>query len=1318
VLNRSSSTRAYDDGCAGRVIVSSQSPVTPRTEPDVIARSAPKVIFLLVLAAAVAVPVFMRLSPVYATPGQVLVGDRNIEAQVDSNRAGIAEASSYVAAASGTVIRLYLFVDVGNTGTAAVVGLYSDSNGPAMLLAQGTINSPSPGQWNGVDVTAVNVTAGAKYWIAVLGPVGAGILQYRDVGGGSTTPVSASTTLTTLPATWSSAQSFQSGPISVFAGVPATSPPAISNVVVGTVSDSSAVVTWTTDEASSSQLDVGPTTAYGISSQLDPALVTIHTATIFDLMPATTYQVHAVSVDADGLRGTSANFTITTLPPSSPSVSTGEWSPIIKWPYVGVHQSLLPTGQIIGWDAWEASSPTHLWDPSTQSMANFSSGSGLFCDAQVSLADGRLLTIGGHDDGTFLSTGTMRANIFDPWAHTWTRVADMAFPRWYPGALVLPDGRVLAVSGEIVSGTFADTAEVYDPTTNAWTQLPVSTSQVHEEQYPYLFQLPSGKIFVLGPGSNSNGILDVNAKTWTSGVLGANPFAESAAVMYRPGKVLYAGGFSATAPLTSAAVVDMTQPSPAWLATGSMAHARAEYNLVVLADGTVLAVGGTNSTGTQTATTGTMPAEIWDPGTGTWTTVASLQEPRQYHSTALLLPDGRVLATGGGRFNAYQNFFTAQIYSPPYLFKGPRPTVNSAPSGAGYNAAMTIGTPDAASIASVSMVRIGANTHAQGFNQSFIPLSFTAGADTLTVTSPASANIAPPGHYMLFIGNSAGVPSVAKIIQLTNGPVSTPTPATPTPTGAATNTPTPTPSGPTSTPTNTAVPTATGTSTATPAGGTDVQFGITTSGGANDVSDSGFINGSNAAVTTPGTLKSLSVYVGATPTKAHVRLALYTDVGNQPGALLAETGEAVAAIGWNTLAVVGGPAVQAGTYWIVAQTDNAATVYRIATGLPSSTFEGWTAFAYGAFPATMPAGWTNVAGQLFDMYGTVTTAAPPTATSTSVPPTPTSTPVSATATSTPVPATFTSTPVPATATSTPVPATATSTPVPATFTSTPVPATATSTPVPATFTSTPVPATATSTPVPTATSTSTPTPSGGTDVQFGITTSAGANDSSDSGYINGSNAAVTTPGTLKSLSVYVGSTAANAHVRLALYADAGNRPGALVAQSGEAVATSGWNTLPVAAGPAVAAGMYWIVAQTDNAATVYRIATGLPAGTFEGWTVFAYGAFPASMAAGWTNVPGQAFDMYGTLTTGAPLTATSTPLPPTATNTPLPTTATSTPSSGTATATASATPVAATLFGNTSSAGVNDESDFGFINGSSAVLGQAGTLTSLSVYVG
>ncbi|HKO31913.1 MAG TPA: galactose oxidase early set domain-containing protein [Nitrospiraceae bacterium] len=109
---------------------------------------------------------------------------------------------------------------------------------------------------------------------------------------------------------------------------------------------------------------------------------------------------------------------------------------------------------------------------------------------------------------------------------------------------------------------------------------------------------------------------------------------------------------------------------------------------------------------------------------------------------------------------------SAEIYSPPYLFKGARPTINSAPGTIQYATHFIVTTPDALEIASVALVRLGAVTHAFDQNQRYVPLTFQQDANGLTVQAPGSANLAPPGYYMLWIVTSKGVPSVGSMLKM------------------------------------------------------------------------------------------------------------------------------------------------------------------------------------------------------------------------------------------------------------------------------------------------------------------------------------------------------------------------------------------------------------------------------------------------------------------------------------------------------------------------------------------------------------------------
>jgi hypothetical protein len=466
-------------------------------------------------------------------------------------------------------------------------------------------------------------------------------------------------------------------------------------------------------------------------------------------------------------------------PPPDPAV-VGQWGSVLSWPLVTVHASLLPTGNVLVFDGFaDAPNSQRVWNPTTNAFVAVPYGVNIFCAGHVNLPDGRVFIAGGHVSA---DVGLPATTIFDPATSTWTAAPDMTVARWYPTATQLPNGKVLVFSGDNIvqnrpgaTPPFSDASvnslpEVYDPVTNTWQDL--TGARLTSPLYPFMFVLSDGRILDAGPDTQSH-ILD--PATWTWSNLAVSSFDGMSAVMYQPNKIMKSGswadpdfnGSQAYTTIANTAVLDMNAPTPAWRNTTAMNFPRAYHNLTLLPDGTVLASGGLTTSDGIDLSKAVLPAEIWDPTTEKWTTVASEQIGRGYHATALLLPDGRVLMAGGGQLpgSAAINNTNAEIYSPPYLFKGARPTITSAPSLLQYNQGFTVSTPNAASIASVSLIRTPSVTHAFDENQRFIPLSFTAGSGQLTVSAPANANLAPPGYYMLFIVNSTGVPSVASFVR-------------------------------------------------------------------------------------------------------------------------------------------------------------------------------------------------------------------------------------------------------------------------------------------------------------------------------------------------------------------------------------------------------------------------------------------------------------------------------------------------------------------------------------------------------------------------
>ncbi|MGH7527164.1 MAG: galactose oxidase-like domain-containing protein, partial [Gemmatimonadales bacterium] len=225
-------------------------------------------------------------------------------------------------------------------------------------------------------------------------------------------------------------------------------------------------------------------------------------------------------------------------------------------------------------------------------------------------------------------------------------------------------------------------------------------------------------------------------------------------------------------PTATAEKIDLNQGSPAWTSAGSMSSRRRHLNSTILPDGQVLVTGGVSNGTFIDLSSGVRAAEIWNPATNDWTTLASSSIVRGYHAVSLLLPDGTVLhgASGDADIPGTSTPYPAQrnheIFRPPYLFKGARPTIASAPATVGYGASFTVQTPTAAQITEVRWIRLGSVTHAFDMNARANRLQFTATGGGLSVTAPLNGNLAPPGHYLLFILNRNGVPSTGKVVQI------------------------------------------------------------------------------------------------------------------------------------------------------------------------------------------------------------------------------------------------------------------------------------------------------------------------------------------------------------------------------------------------------------------------------------------------------------------------------------------------------------------------------------------------------------------------
>src|SRR5438105_3835536 len=476
---------------------------------------------------------------------------------------------------------------------------------------------------------------------------------------------------------------------------------------------------------------------------------------------------------------------------------TGQWSVLpYTMPINPIHVGLMRTGKILvvsgsSNDPTVTTNTAAVYDPNAGAINVQTVPWDLFCNGLSFMPDGRALVAGGNV-GYDPNRGIRTTTVFDPVTERFIQVQDMARGRWYPSVVGLADGRMLTFSGWLESGGTNNAVEIYT-NPNGWS--PEYTATFTPELYPWLHLLPDGRLFMSGANAASN-IFSPTTNSWQAGVATFNYPCNQPGTTPDPNNPCYPRerfyGSSVLLPLSAAdnwrvrimimggdnpatetaEIIDLSQPSPSWRYTSSMSGPRIQMDAVVLPTGKILALGG--SAVNLSPSTATLQADLFDPATETWTPAGTMNMPRLYHSVALLLPDGTVWSAGSNpNRGTWEN--RMEIYKPAYLFNasgGPatRPSITAAPSVIGYGGSFQVSTPNAANIASVALIRNGANTHAFDMDQRMISLAFTKGTGKLTVTAPPHANIAPPGYYMLFIVDANGVPSVAPFVQVSSNP--------------------------------------------------------------------------------------------------------------------------------------------------------------------------------------------------------------------------------------------------------------------------------------------------------------------------------------------------------------------------------------------------------------------------------------------------------------------------------------------------------------------------------------------------------------------
>ncbi|PBP26978.1 galactose oxidase precursor [Diplocarpon rosae] len=503
---------------------------------------------------------------------------------------------------------------------------------------------------------------------------------------------------------------------------------------------------------------------------------------------------------------TNQQFTVISLEvPANPAVK-GKWSDLIQLPVIPVAGFVVPQfpepSRILFFASWapdafgNADGLTQYADydfraglVSARTVANTEHD--MFCPGISSLDDGRIVISGGSD--------AAKVSIYDPATNNFTSGPEMQKARGYQSSVTTSEGKIFELGGSWSGATGGKHGELFDPVTNSWTELPDAKTD------PMMTVDAEGawrSVFQAGPSRAQNWYTTSGTGSSTpAGIRSGGDAMCGVNVMYEPGKILSAGGSQSYDQSPAVAIAHITTINEPYTPStiervADMAYPRGFANGVVLPDGTVLVTGGQRKSMTFTDTDGILYAELFHPSTKTWTTLAPAAVPRNYHSTALLLPDATVWSGGGGMcYVIYPgstsscdksvDHFDGQIFSPPYLFRpdntpADRPLIRSinTPSS------VTSSPPETPSVhfggtlvvttdvldfsASLVLVRMGTATHSINTDQRRVPLTdVSVEGGVYTATLPTDSGVLIVGFYYLFVVSEGGVPSLGRTVRVT-----------------------------------------------------------------------------------------------------------------------------------------------------------------------------------------------------------------------------------------------------------------------------------------------------------------------------------------------------------------------------------------------------------------------------------------------------------------------------------------------------------------------------------------------------------------------
>ena len=482
----------------------------------------------------------------------------------------------------------------------------------------------------------------------------------------------------------------------------------------------------------------------------------------------------------------------------TPPALQGRWSSVIDFPLVPVAAALIPrTGQVLTWSAQAPDAYgqpggktfTATYDPSTGQVSQAvisNTNHDMFCPG-ISLATyGAIIVSGGEN--------AAQTSIYGNGA--WSAAAQLQTPRGYNSQVTLSNGGIFTIGGSWSGGEGGKDAEIYDPAQNTWSKLPgcpVAPMLTNDKQgiyrqdnHGWLFARSNASIFQAGPSSKMNWYTTGGGGSGgqsSAGNRASDPDSMNGnAVMYDAvaGKILAVGGapsYDGSVATSNAHIITVgsspgSQPTVQRIA--NMAYARAFHNGVILPTGQVVIIGGLSFARVFNDDTSILYPELFDPTTQSFTKLAPMTVPRNYHSVALLLPDGTVFSGGGGLCGqgCAVNHFDAQILQPPYLLDSAgnpaaRPSISGTSPAVDIPVGSKFTVTTSGTVASFSILRFSSVTHSVNTDQRRVPLKVVGqSGNTYTLQTPGDSGVVVPGSWMLFAIDAMGVPSVGRIMYL------------------------------------------------------------------------------------------------------------------------------------------------------------------------------------------------------------------------------------------------------------------------------------------------------------------------------------------------------------------------------------------------------------------------------------------------------------------------------------------------------------------------------------------------------------------------